>query len=139
MDYSPPVGAVLGPTEYRAASEVTLRCVVTGGFGVSYQWTSTCSDCFVEGTASAVHTSSLYSTDSGKHICTATDNRGRTASDIIEMRVVGELSITWYLTTTLHSTILTITASVSHTLCASAHVHNNNIYFLGDFWLDIGW
>ena len=94
MDYTPPADAVLGPTEYRAASEVTLSCVVTGGYGVSYQWTSTCSDCLVRGTASYISTLSyrpLLSTDSGNHTCTATDNRGQSASDTIEMRVVGEL------------------------------------------------
>ena len=97
MDYTAPADAVLGMNEYRAASEVTLSCVVTGGFSVSYQWTSTCSDCFVRGTESFVATPFLYplrSIDSGNHTCTATDNRGWTASDTIEMRVVGKLSTT---------------------------------------------
>ena len=96
VDYTAPPDFVGGPNDYRAASRLTLICQVTGGSGmISYLWTSTCTGCFINsGTMQnqAVGRSSLISTDSGTHTCTASRG-GQTGSNTIVVNVVGEC--TW--------------------------------------------
>ena len=78
---------------------MTLTCQVEGAIGTeTYQWTSTCtgpnSNCFVPGKITETITrTTLRSTDSGTHTCTATRDTGGsslTGSATIEMNVVGE-------------------------------------------------
>ena len=83
-EYSPP--------NYRAASSVSLRCVVSGTYGyVSYRWMSTCSGCFASNSYSnTISESFLRSRDAGVHTCTVTDGLGNTGSASITMRIVGK-------------------------------------------------
>ena len=92
-DYTPPPDYVGGPNDYRAASRLTLTCQVTGGSGtVMYNWTSTCTGCFINSQTfqnQVVGRSSLQSVDSGNLTCTAT--RGvEMGNATIEIIVVGE-------------------------------------------------
>ena len=97
-DYSPP--------NYRAASSVTLTCVVSGTVGsVSYRWSSTCRSCFASSSSSSsISESMLRSHDAGVHTCTVTDGIGNRKNVSIQMNIVGTLkyvvkigqSITFY-------------------------------------------
>ena len=95
VDYTPPPDFVGGANDYRAASSVNLTCQVEGATRTeTYQWTSTCTgpktNCFVPGkTNQTISRSSLHSTDSGNHTCTA-NRSSLTGSATIEMNVVGE-------------------------------------------------
>ena len=95
VDYTTPPDFVGGPNDYRAASEVFLTCQVEGEDGSeTYQWSSTCTgpgySCFVPGkTNETIARTTLRSTDSGNHTCTATRG-GLSGNDTIEMNVVGE-------------------------------------------------
>ena len=108
--YDAPPDVILGEDEYRAASQLTLSCQVTGTTGtLTYQWSSTCTgDCFLLGnnenadtTAQNISTSFrgnksnffLRSTDAGTYTCTATDGNGNTGSAFREVKIVGELTI----------------------------------------------
>ena len=95
VDYDPPADFTPCPNEYRAASgPVTVTCTATGtGTGaVSYQWSSTCSNCpFQTSTTSLITRAAVHSGDTGTHTCTATQN-GATASASIDFNVVGESS-----------------------------------------------
>ena len=98
--YTPPPDFVGGPSDFRAASAVTLTCEVEGATGAeTYLWTSTCtgpgSNCFVPGkTDQAISRTTLRSSDSGTHICTATlPITGLSGTATIEMNVVGEWTI----------------------------------------------
>ena len=93
MDYSPPSDFTPGPNEYRAASgPVTVTCTATGlGTGlISYQWSSTCSNClFQSATSNLVKRAAVHSGDNGTHTCVA--SRGTSsASASIDFHVVGE-------------------------------------------------
>ena len=93
VDYTSPPDFNGGPNDYRAASSVSLTCQVSAG---TSEWSSTCtgpgSNCFIyngDGTNKRdqdISRTTLRSTDSGMHTCTAT--RGGNAT--IEMNVVGE-------------------------------------------------
>ena len=83
-DYSPP--------NYRAASSVTLRCVVIGiNNTVSYRWSSTChSGCFAYNTrAQTISQNMLTLRDAGVHTCTVTDGAGNTGTNSTTMNIVG--------------------------------------------------
>ena len=84
-DYSPP--------NYRAASSVTLRCVVSGAAGnVSYRWSSTCRSCFASSSSSSsISEGMLRSRDAGVHTCTITDGIGNRKNVSIQMNIVGTL------------------------------------------------
>ena len=78
-DYSPP--------NYRAASSVTLTCVVSGAVGssISYRWSSTCRSCFTSGSSSrSITTTFLRSRDAGVHTCTVTDGIEKVIAVIFE-------------------------------------------------------
>ena len=93
VSYTPPVGDLLRPPDYRVATSVTLTCVVEGASGsVSYRWSSTCtsSDCFARSSTSSTLTESfLRYEDAGNHTCTVTDGYGNTGSSTTEMRIIG--------------------------------------------------
>ncbi len=88
MDFDRPSESV-----YRAGSgPVTLACQVEGATGsVTYQWTSTCGNCFAKGTSESVTQGLLRAgLDDGTHTCTATDSDGgEIGSASIEMRIIG--------------------------------------------------
>ena len=90
--YTPPPDVVdLGPNEYRAASLLSLTCMVEGATGtVSYDWTSTLPA--VDGMPQTRTRNILRPADTGMHTCTATDDdSGETGMASIEVIVVGEL------------------------------------------------
>ena len=96
VDYTPPPDFVGGPNDYRASSSVTLTCRVEGETGLeTYQWSSTCtgpwSHCFVHGSYyQTISRTTLRSTDSGNHTCTATNPyNGLAGTATIEMNVIG--------------------------------------------------
>ena len=92
IQYTPPSDVSFRPPNYRPATSVTLTCEVEGATGtVSYQWTSTCSSCFVSGTSQSVSQSRLFSTDAGVHTCTVTDGGGNTGSASTEMNIIGKI------------------------------------------------
>ena len=96
MTYDPPFDFTLpSPPYYRPATSVALTCHAYGTTGtVTYQWTSTCSSCFVSGsTSQTVSDSILQSIDAGIHTCTATDSNNNTGSNSTEMRLIGMLVI----------------------------------------------
>ena len=71
-----------------------LTCEVEGAVvgSVRYQWTSTCSSCFVTGeTSRPVVQSRLFSTDAGVHTCTVKELgcAGNTGSASTEMNIIG--------------------------------------------------
>ena len=90
--YTPPPDVDLGPNEYRAATTLTLTCMVEGASRtVSYQWMTS-----FEGdedlTTPSITRDQLRPQENGTHTCTATDGDGVTGSGSIEVIVVGELS-----------------------------------------------
>ena len=87
VDYSPPSDFVGGPNDYRAASSVILTCEATGTGAETYQWTSSLPA--VSNQPSMRSRTTLRSTDSGNHTCTATRG-GLCGSATIDMNVVGE-------------------------------------------------
>ena len=94
-DYTPPPDYVGGPNDYRAASKLTLTCQATGGSGtVMYNWTSTCTGCFINSQTfqnQIVGRSTLQSVDSSNYTCMATDSDGGGMGNAtIEIIVVGE-------------------------------------------------
>ncbi len=94
VDYTPPADFDQ-PTvnDFRASSgPVTLTCQVEGATGtVSYQWTSTCGNCFARGTSPLVTVGFLRAPfNDGTHTCTATDSDGgETGSASFVMRIIG--------------------------------------------------
>ncbi len=80
-------------SDYRASSgPVTLTCQVEGATGtVSYQWNSTCGNCFARGASQSVTQLFLRAgLDDGTHTCTATDSDGgETGSASFEMKIIG--------------------------------------------------
>ncbi len=94
VDYTPPADFDR-PTvnDFRAGSgPVTLTCQVEGATGtVTYQWTSTCGNCFAKGptTQSVIGTFLRVDVDDGTHTCTATDSGGGTGSASFVMRIIG--------------------------------------------------
>ncbi len=91
IQYDPPVGETLRPPNYRAATSVSLRCEAEGATGsVSYQWSSTCSGCFVSGTSQTVSCDRLGSSDAGEHSCLVTDLSGGAGKASTVMNI-GEL------------------------------------------------
>ena len=92
---SPGTYPVYSPPNYRAASNVTLKCVVSGYSGsISYHWTSTCSSCsFAYKRYSQTITKvSLKYFDAGVHTCSVTDGLGNTGSNSTTMKIVGKHS-----------------------------------------------
>ena len=90
--YMAPSDVDLGPYEYRAASTLTLTCMVQEAAigNVVYTWTSTSSSSLADSkTGQSVFRNQLQSRDTGTHTCTATDGRGNTGNHSIEIRVVG--------------------------------------------------
>ena len=88
--YTPPPDVDLGPNEYRAATTLTLTCIVGGATGtVSYQWTSSFENNLI---TQSITRDQLRPQENGTHTCTATDGDGDTGSGSIEVIVVGELS-----------------------------------------------
>ncbi len=82
--------------DFRAGSgPVTLTCQVEGATGsVSYQWTSTCGNCFANGPTSQSVTGGFLRVvrEEGTHTCYATDiGSGRTGSADFLMRIIGML------------------------------------------------
>ena len=92
IQYTPPSDVSFRPPNYRPATPVTLTCEVEGANGtVSYQWTSTCSSCFVPGqTSQSVSRNSLFSIDAGVHTCTITDGSGNSGNASTEMNIIGQ-------------------------------------------------
>ena len=97
ISYNPPEEGYQ-PPYYRAASAVTLNCRAVGASGqIRYQWTSTCSNCFVPSgysysySSHSISRSFLRSRDAGTHTCTAYDSSQRiSGSASTVMNVVGE-------------------------------------------------
>ena len=94
--YTPPPDFVGGPNDYRAASGVTINCQAEGGTE-TYQWSSTCTgpnnNCFVPGKKTqTISRTTLRSTDSGTHTCTATDSVGKfnSGSASIMANIIGK-------------------------------------------------
>ena len=88
--YTPPPDVALSPNEYRAATSLTLTCVVVGETRtVSYEWTSSFGG---YSTSESITRGQLQSQDTGTHTCTAMDDDGNTGSGSIEVIVVGKLS-----------------------------------------------
>ena len=100
--YTPPPDFVGGPNDFRAASTVTLTCEVDGATGAeTYLWTSTCtgpgSSCFIytgsgaSKITQAISRTTVRSSDSGSHTCTATRTTPSEASGTatFEMNVIG--------------------------------------------------
>ena len=127
--YEAPPDVILGEDEYRAASQLTLSCQVTGATGtVSYQWSSTCTgDCFFDasnsthrtaqnistsfrGDADTMYDFFLRSTDAGTYTCEATDDSGNTGSVSREVKIVGKLPVLYWVCLSL-LTMLSITCS----------------------------
>ncbi len=83
--------------DFRAASgPVILTCeLVEGATGtVTYQWTSTCGNCFAKNraTQSVIGDFLRVDRDQGTHTCTATDSDGgETGSASFVMRIIGML------------------------------------------------
>ncbi len=81
--------------DFRAGSgPVTLTCQVPAEgttAPVSYQWTSTCGNCFASGSTPSVTQLFLRAgVDDGTHTCTATDSGGgETGSASFVMRIIG--------------------------------------------------
>ena len=99
VSYSAPEDFSLQAPYYRAASALTLSCVVAeDNGGLFYQWTSTCQgSCFVQGASSQrVSTHALHSRDSGVHTCTVYDGLGCTGNASITVHVSGKLCLTVY-------------------------------------------
>ncbi len=70
---------------------MTLRCEAEGATGsVSYQWSSTCSGCFVSGTSQTVSRDRLFLYDAGEHSCLVTDLFGGAGKAFTVMNI-GEL------------------------------------------------
>ena len=93
VSYSAPEDFSLQAPYYRAASALTLSCVVAeDNGGLFYQWTSTCQgSCFVQGASSQrVSTHALHSRDSGVHTCTVYDGLGCTGNASITVHVSGK-------------------------------------------------
>ena len=87
IDYTPLPGAVLGPNEYRAASNLFLTCQVEGATGtVNYTWDTT----MPQGSGAHRFTYVLSSANTGTHTCTAMDENGSMGSDSVEVNVVGK-------------------------------------------------
>ncbi len=132
VDYTPP--ADFDPptvNDFRAGSgPATLTCQVEGATGtVSYQWTSTCSNCFARGTSPSVTGNFLrVNFDQGTHTCTATDSGGGTGSASFVMRIIG-MFVSSLLCTTIS---VTVAQSVSYLwlwfLVCSATVVDSNSY-----------
>ena len=96
VDYSPPSTFTLPPPSYRAASALTLSCVVenvdpTAEF--DYEWTSNCfGNCFTRDRFTAsVSTPNLHSYDGGVHTCIVYDLSECVGSANITINVVGRL------------------------------------------------
>ena len=92
VSYIPPPGAELGPNEYRAASgPVTVTCTAVGSTDpVSYQWSSTCTNCpFQTENSMSVIRLAVRTGDIGNHTCTATSGL-ISGSKTISFDVVGK-------------------------------------------------
>lgn len=80
IDYTPPPDFVrTSENDYRVGSgPINIICNVEGATGtISYLWSSTCSDCFAQGsTYRGVGLLYLRSDIGGTHTCTATDSDG---------------------------------------------------------------
>ena len=93
VSYNPPSDFTLpSPPYYRPATPVTLTCHAHGATGtVRYQWSSTCSSCFVSSsTSQSVSRNILTSGDAGVHTCAVTDADGNTGTNSTEMGLIGE-------------------------------------------------
>ena len=102
--YTAPADAILGPNQYRAASQLTLSCQATGNTGeLFYFWTSTCTGgCAVSGTVSGQNVTVsnrggvdnfLRSDDAGTYTCTAADRDENVGTASTDVDVVGKLFI----------------------------------------------
>ena len=94
VTYNPPFDFTLpSPPYYRPASSVTLTCHAHNATGsISYQWSSTCNNCFASNsTAQTISEDILKSNSAGIHTCIATDGGGNTGSTSTEMRLIGKL------------------------------------------------
>ena len=87
--YTPPPDVIdLGENEYRAASRLTLTCMVEGATGmVGYSWMTSFNNDDMQTITRVV----LRPADTGNHTCTATDSGGEIGMDSIQVTVVGEL------------------------------------------------
>ena len=93
--YNPPSTFTLLPPSYRAASALTLSCVVDGVddvLGLIYEWTcSSSGNCFTRGRGSSnVSTPYLHSYDTGVHTCMVYNALGNTGSNNFSVNVVGK-------------------------------------------------
>ena len=86
---------LLSPPYYRPASTVTLTCRAHSPVGsASYEWYSTCSDCFTTNSISqSVSQTILQSNDAGVHTCTATDSVNNTGRNSTEMKLIGKQAV----------------------------------------------
>ncbi len=119
--------------DFRAVSgPVTLTCQVEGATGTeTYQWTSTCGNCFARGPTSQSVTGNFLRVnfDQGTHTCTATDSDGgETGSASFLMRIIG-MFVSSLLCTSI---TVTVAQSVSYLwlwfLVCSATVVDSNSY-----------
>ena len=87
---APPDVMDLGENEYRAASALTLTCMVEGASGtVTYDWTTS----FKNNDRQSITRKVLRPADTGTHTCTATDeDGGETGMASVEVIVVGKLT-----------------------------------------------
>ena len=94
--------ATLGENQYRAASQLTLSCQVTGAIAaLTYMWTSTCTGgCAISGTVSGQNVSVsdrgmffnfLRPDDAEMYTCAASDAFTNMGSDSTDVDIVGKL------------------------------------------------
>jgi len=94
--YSPPSSFSFDPPSYRAASALSLTCVVKNEKeedGLFFEWSSTCSgNCFAWGkTSRTISTAFLHSYDTGEYTCMVHDAiNGNTGNASINVSVVGK-------------------------------------------------
>ena len=88
VTYMQPPDVDLGENEYRAASKLTLSCMVEGASGtVTYDWMTS----FNNPNMQSITRNILRPADTGTHTCTATDDNGNTGSASTVVNIVGKL------------------------------------------------
>ena len=87
VTYIQPPGVDLSENEYRAASKLTLTCMVEGASGtVTYVWMTS----FNNPNMQSITRDILRPADTRTHTCTATDENSNTGSASTVVRIVGK-------------------------------------------------
>ena len=96
IQYDPPCDyTYITPPYYQPASSVTLTCNAQHAVGsVSYEWSSTCSNCFVGNITRSISEDILTSSDTGNHTCSVIDEDGNAGSATTQMIMKGSLLFT---------------------------------------------